>query len=170
MAITSYTWPGLDTTVMAISSAVLLFAQNPDQWELLRADPSLAPSAVREVLRVHTPVQYFTRQTAVPADVGGVTLPSGSRALMMYGCANRDECRFAQPDRFDIRRNPTEHLAFGRGGHRCVGANLAGMEVQAILLALASKVRRFVLNGEVDWLHNNVLHGPSRLPISLVAG
>jgi cytochrome P450 len=163
--IVTYTWPGIDTTVNAVASAVYLFATHPEQWQLVRNDPSLIPSAFAEVLRVHTPVHYFTRLTTTTVDVSDTTLPAGSRVLVMYGSANRDERHYPDPDRFDVTRNPIDQLAFGRGIHLCVGIHLARIEAHTLLGELARRVERFELVGEPEWLINNTLHGPSRLPV-----
>jgi cytochrome P450 len=164
----AYTWPGVDTTVHALSSAVLEFARHPDQWTLVRADRSLIPSAFNEVLRLHAPVQTFARVTTRAVTVGEVTLPPRQRVAVMFGSANRDERRYPDPDRFDVTRNPTDHLAFGRGVHRCVGINLARVEAHALLGALADRVARFELVGAAEWKLNNTLHGLARLPVALV--
>ena len=128
LSIISYTWPGIDTTVNAVGSAVYLFAEHPDQWDLLRRDRTLIPGAFNEVLRLHAPVHHFTRVATSDQDIGGVALPAGTRVLVMYGSANRDERHYPDPDRFDVTRNPIDQLAFGRGIHLCVGHNLAKME------------------------------------------
>ena len=167
-AVTAYTWPGVDTTVHALGSAVLCFAENPDQWDLLRADPSLVPSAFNEVLRLHTPVQTFTRRTTEPVDVEGVVLSAGQRVAVMFGSANRDERRYPDPDRFDVTRNPLDQLAFGRGIHLCVGIHLARAEAHSLFAALARRVRRFELVGEPVWKLNNTLHGLASLPVRAV--
>ena len=163
--IVAYTWPGIDTTVNALGSAVYLFAEHPDQWELLRSDPSLIPSAFAEVLRLHAPVHFFTRLTTEPVDIDGLEVPAGKRVLVMYGSANRDERHYADPDRFDVTRNPVDQLAFGRGIHLCVGINLAKLEAVAFLSALVRHVERFELAGQPEWLRNNTLHGLSALPV-----
>ena len=165
--IVAYTWPGIDTTVNALGSAVYLFAKHPDQWELVRSDPSLVPSAFAEVLRLHAPVHYFTRLTTEPVDIDGLEVPAGQRVLVMYGSANRDERHYPDPDRFDVTRNPVDQLAFGRGIHLCVGINLAKLEALAYLTALARHVERFALFGEPQWLRNNTLHGLSALPVTV---
>ena len=167
-AIVAYTWPGIDTTVNAIAAAVYLFARHPDQWDLVRGDPSLIPSAFAEVLRMHAPVHYFTRRTTEPVEVDGFVLPADARVLVMYGSANRDERHYPDPDRFDVTRNPSDQLAFGRGIHLCVGMNLAKIEAHTLLSALARHVERFELVGEPEWLLNNTLHGPARLPVSVI--
>ena len=167
LAVVNYTWPGLATTVDAVSSAVHLFARHPEQWDLVRRDPSLIPGAFHEVLRLHTPLHYFTRRTTAPVQVDGVEVPGGARVLLMYGCANRDERHYPRPDDFDVTRDPTDQLAFGRGVHRCVGMNLATLEAHALLTALAERVERFTLVGEPEWTRNNTLHGLRSATVSV---
>lgn len=164
----AYTWPGIDTTVHAVSSAVMELARHPDQWARLRREPELIPSAFNEVLRLHTPVQTFARVTARPAVVDGIGIPAGVRVAVMFASANRDERRYPDPDRFDVARNPTDHLAFGRGVHLCVGLNLARIEAHSLLAALARRVARFELAGEPVWKLNNTLHGLQSLPVRLI--
>jgi cytochrome P450 len=168
LSIISYTWPGVDTTVNAVASAVYLFAEHPDQWDLLRLDRTLIPSAFNEVLRLHPPVHHFTRVATSDQDIGGVALPAATRVLVMYGSANRDERHYPDPDRFDITRNPIDQLAFGRGIHLCVGHNLAKMEGHAIFAELAERVERFELTAEPEWMLNNTLHGLARLPVRAI--
>lgn len=163
--VAAYTWPGIDTTVNALGAAMYLFAAHPDQWEAVCADRSLIPSAFNEVLRMHAPVHYFTRVVTEDADVDGVVLPEGTRVLIMYGSANRDEREFPDPDRFDVTRHPVRQLAFGRGVHLCVGINLARLEAHALLDALADRVRGFTPAGEPRWMVNNTLHGLASLPV-----
>ena len=168
LSIISYTWPGVDTTVNAVGSAVYLFAEHPDQWDLLRRDRTLIPSAFNEVLRLHAPVHHFTRVATSDQDIDGVALPAGTRVLVMYGSANRDERQYPDPDRFDVTRNPIDQLAFGRGIHLCVGHNLAKMEGHAIFAELAERVERFELTAEPEWMLNNTLHGLARLPVRAI--
>jgi cytochrome P450 len=163
--IVSYTWPGIDTTVNALASAVLLFARHPDAWSELRADRSLIPSAFNEVLRLHSPVHFFTRSVNEPGKVGGVELTVGTKVLLMYGSANRDERRFEKPDTFDIHRAGRSHLAFGRGVHLCAGMHLARLEAHSLLDALADRVARFELTTEPTWTVNHTLHGLATLPV-----
>ena len=153
---TSYVWAGMDTTVDAIGSAIWLFACHPDQWALVRDDPSLIPSAFNEVLRIESPVQIFTRSVTRSIDIEHVTLPAGARVMVIFASANRDERRYPDPDRFDVRRNPTDHVAFGRGIHLCVGLNLARLEGHAVLHALARRVERFDVIEERRHLNNAV--------------
>jgi cytochrome P450 len=166
--IVSYTWPGIDTTVNALASAFLLFARHPLQWADLRADRSLLPSAFNEVLRLHSPVHYFTRSVNEAVTVAGVELAVGTKVLLMYGSANRDERRFEDPDTFDIRRAGRSHVAFGRGVHLCAGMHLARIEAHSLLDALADRVSRFELTAEPRWMTNSTLHGLAALPIRAV--
>ncbi|MEZ5376207.1 MAG: cytochrome P450 [Acidimicrobiales bacterium] len=159
-------WAGTDTTVNAISAALYLFGTHPDQWDRLRGDRSLMPSAIAEVLRIEPPVQRFTRVTTTDVEIGGATIPEGSRVVLLFGSANRDERRFGDPDRFDIERNPTDHLAFGRGIHRCVGAGLAQQEITAVLDQWIDRVERFEVS-EAAWRRNNGLHGLAHLRVTL---
>ena len=166
--IVSYTWPGIDTTVNGLASAILLFAEHPAAWEELRADRSLIPSAFNEVLRLHSPVHFFTRSVTEDVNVGGVELTVGTKVLLMYGSANRDERRFEDPSAFDIRRAGRSHLAFGRGVHLCAGMHLARLEAHSLLDALADRVARFELTAEPTWAVNATLHGPAALPVRTV--
>jgi len=93
-----YMGPSLDTTIFGISNAVWLFAKHPDQWDLVRDDPSLIPPAINEILRMEAPIQDFSRYVARDYDLDGVPLPEGSRAIVFYGAANRDPRQFPQPD------------------------------------------------------------------------
>lgn len=164
----SYVAAGLDTTIHAISSAIWLFARYPDQWDLVREDPDRAiPMALNEVLRIESPIPYFGRRVTRDHDLGDATLPEGAQVMLMYGSANRDERKYREPERFDVSRNPTDHLAFGHGIHRCAGQGLARMEFTAVMKHLARGVRRFEIEGEPERHLNNDLRGLSRLPVSV---
>ncbi len=154
----AYAWAGMDTTVNAVSAAVSLFADHPDQWDLLRSDRSLIPAAANEVLRIEPPVQRFTRYSTTDTELGGIVIPEGSRLAVLFGAANRDESHYPEPDRFDITRNPSDHLSFGRGVHRCVGAPLALQEMYSLFDAMADRIERFTML-ERTWRLNNALHG-----------
>jgi len=153
-----YMGPSLDTTIFAVSSAIWLFAQHPEQWDAVRADPSLISNAVNEVLRLESPIQGFSRVVTRDHVVDGVDIPAKSRVIVLYGSANRDERKWEDPDRFDVRRRASEHLAFGQGPHTCAGMPLARLEIKALLAALAKRVTRFEL-GETKRAINNVLRG-----------
>ncbi|WP_306320183.1 MULTISPECIES: cytochrome P450 [unclassified Streptomyces] len=141
-----YIVPSLDTTVTGLSTAVWLFARHPEQWDLVRADPSLVPRAFKEVLRYETPVRAFGRRVARDTTLAGVPLPAGAQVLVMFASANRDEAKWDRPDDFDVLRDPADHVGFGYGAHGCAGQGLARLETHAVLTALAERVARF----EVD--------------------
>ena len=165
----AYTWAGMDTTVNALAAAVWLFAEHPDQWDMIRADPSLIPSAFNEVLRIETAVQRFSRSTTTATEIGSTAVPAGARVALLFGSANRDDRHYPDADHFDVTRNPIDHLSFGRGIHHCVGSNLARMEGHALLAALARRVARFELL-DVSWRRNNATHGPAAVHVRAVPG
>jgi cytochrome P450 len=162
-----YMGPSLDTTIFAISNAVWLFAQHPDQWDLVREDPALIRGAINEVLRYESPIQgAFSRYVEHDVDMDGVLMPAGSRAIVFYGSANRDERKYADPDRFDVRRGANDQISFGAGPHACVGMHLARIEMRALFTALAGRVRRFEGVDQERALHN-VLRGFNRLQVKV---
>jgi cytochrome P450 len=162
-----YTGPALDTTIFAITSAIALFAQNPDQWTLLRNDPSLLRHAINEVLRLESPIQKFTRLSTRDYVLDGVEIPSGSRVLLLYGSANRDGRKYPEPERFDISRKPSDHVAFGVGEHACPGMHLARLEMASLLEQLIPRVERFELI-DAELAMNNTLRGLRRLDVRVV--
>jgi cytochrome P450 len=162
-----YMGPSLDTTIFGISSGVWLFAKHPEQWDLVRNDPSLMPAAINEMLRLEAPIQGFSRYVARDYGLDGVTLPEGSRAIIFYGAANRDPRQFPNPDRFDVRRdNARRHMAFGTGPRGCLGMNLAKLEMRSLFMALAQKVKRFHIETEERAL-NNILRGFNKLIVTV---
>ena len=129
-------------------------------------NPALIPAAINEVLRIESPIQIFSRYVTCDTDVDGVQIVQGSRVLIMYGSANRDERKWQDPERFDIQRKAAEQLAFGHGEHLCVGLPLARLELRALLTSLAKRVRRFEIL-EVQRCINNTLRGLDRLRVSV---
>jgi cytochrome P450 len=161
-----YMGPSLDTTIFATSSAIWLFAQHPEQWDLLRSDPSLISGAINEVVRLESPLQCFSRFTTQDYGFEGITIPGNSRTIVLWGSANRDERKWEDPDCFDIRRRNRDHLGFGHGVHTCVGMHLAKMEITALLKALIKRVRRFEL-GATRRVINNVMHGFDKVEVTV---
>ncbi|MFD5624921.1 cytochrome P450 [Streptomyces sp. NPDC127072] len=161
-----YVTPSLDTTILAITNTVALFAQNPDQWDLLRADRSLIPHAINESLRLETPAPQFSRVLTEDHDIGGVPLTAGSRVALLYASANRDERHYPNPARFDITRRPSDHLAFGRGEHVCVGMHLARLEMSALLEKLADRIAAFDILERRPMI-NNGLRGLDHLEVTI---
>ncbi len=160
----TYVTAGIDTTVHAIGHAIWLLAEYRDQWDALRADPSLVPGAFREVLRYESPIQVFGRTATVDWTVDDVTVPAGARLAVLLGCANRDERKWKDPDQFDIRRHNFDHLGFGYGLHACAGQALARIEGEAILRALINNVAH-IEAGQPVRHYNNVLRGLESLPV-----
>jgi cytochrome P450 len=163
-----YLVPSLDTTISGIASALALFASHPEQWDMLRAEPSLLPNVINEVLRHESPLRAFSRKSLQPTEIAGVGIPGGSRFLVLYASANRDELEWTEPDAFDIRRNATRHLGFGHGTHACAGQGLARLEMQAMLAALLQQVSRIELAGEPTWTINNIIRCYEHLPLRLI--
>lgn len=162
-----YVYPSLDTTIHAMSTGLLLFAQNPDQWAAVRADRSLLKSAVLEIVRLTTPIQYFTRMVTRDVELGGATLPAGSRVMVMFASANRDEREFPNPEVFDVRRNPAQMVGWGAGKHACLGRALARMEINILFDVLADHFERFV-PGSYRYGINNIIRGLEQLDLTLV--
>lgn len=162
-----YVFPSLDTTIHAITAGLLLFAQNPQEWQKIRADRKLLKSAVYEIMRLASPAQYFNRTVTRDVVLGGVAIPAGSRVLMMFGSANRDERVFPDPDRFDVERNPTNMVSWGGGKHACLGKALARMELTVLFDVLADHFERFEA-GEYTYEVNNNTRGLHSLELTLV--
>ena len=165
---TAYLVPSVDTTISAVGSAIWLFGRYPHQWDQVRANPSLIPNAFEEVLRLESPLQSFSRLATSDYDVEGISIPAGSRVVVLFASANRDERKWEQADTFDVTRNTSGHLGFGYGVHLCAGASLARLEGQAILGALARRVERFELVTSTRKL-NNVIRSLRTLAVTVHA-
>ena len=124
---------GVESTAGLIGTLFKLLAEHPDQRAILRERPELIPDAVEEAIRIATPLQLVGRTTSREVTLHGVTIPAGGRVVLVYGAANRDERRFADPDRFDVTRGKQRHLGFGEGMHGCIGAPLARLEAKIAL-------------------------------------
>jgi cytochrome P450 len=167
MLFIDYLAPSLDTTISAIGNAVWLFATHPDQWRLLRDQPERVKAAFNEVLRLESPIGCFTRVAKVAARVGEVDLPAGSRVLVSFASANRDERHWEEPGRFDIARDSAGQLAFGHGEHACVGMGLARLEGAAVLTALVQRVGTIALDGAPVRKRNNLIRSFASLPVTI---
>lgn len=160
---------GHETTVNLIGNAVLALLRHPEQFDRLRADPALAPSAVEEVLRYDAPVQMTSRVAREHSRVGDTDVHPGDTVLFLLGAANRDPEVYPEPGRFDIGRSPAvPHLSFSAGPHFCLGAGLARIEV-SIALELFSTllIRPRLRPGGLAYKRNLNLRGPERLLIDL---
>jgi cytochrome P450 len=167
MLFIDYLAPSLDTTISAIGNAVWLFATHPRQWQLLQEEPDHIKAAFNEVLRIESPISCFTRVARVATSVGGFEVPAGSRVLISFASANRDERRWDEPDRFEIMRESAGHLAFGHGEHACVGMGMARLEGAAVLAALVERVGTIELDGSPVRKRNNLIRSLSSLPVTV---
>ncbi len=159
---------GSDTTIYGIGSMIRAFAENPEQWRILREDRSLVRNAFEEVLRYESPSRFGGRATKDVTDLDGVTLPAGARIMVMFLAAGRDPRRWEDPDTFDIRRRVVGHINLGYGIHACAGQALARIEGQAILSALVDRVAAIEPAGEPERAVNFQAHGHEHIPVRLV--
>jgi len=155
-AIRDYINPSLDTTISATGELIYQLATNPDQWKVLKKNPTLIHKAINEAVRLSTPIRSFTRHASRDVEIEGVNIPMGSRVMMLFGSANRDEKAFPNPDMFDLRRNNSHHVGFGSGSHMCVGIYLAILEMEAILKAMIPRVSEIRV-GQTSVAMNNTI-------------
>jgi len=160
---------GHETTVNLIGNGMLALLQHPEQMSLLRENPDLIGQAVEEMSRYDSPVQIAARIMTEDAHLGETTIPAGSKVMVIYGAANRDPARYADPDRLDISRTGVKSLAFGGGPHFCIGAPLARLEVAMVFTALLERYRSIELaTDELSWRANFNLRGLSKLPLTML--
>ena len=160
---------GNETLRNGLPGGLIALLEHPDATAALRADPSLLPSAVDEMLRWWTPVMIFRRTAAVDADLAGTRIRAGDKVVVSFTSANRDERVFADADRFDLTRAPNPHLSFGHGPHFCLGAQLARAQMRALFGELLRRTRSIELDGEPALLRSNFQRGVKRLPIRWTA-
>ncbi|MGC5411025.1 cytochrome P450, partial [Streptomyces sp. DT225] len=151
------------------SNGVRALLAHPDQLAALRADLSLLDGAVEEMLRYDGPVETATLRFArEPVEVGSRTIGAGDAVLVSLAGSDRDPARYPEPERFDIRRDPRGHLAFGHGIHFCLGAPLARMEGRIAIRALLERCPGLAADPEAapfDWLPGTLIRGVRRLPV-----
>ncbi len=165
-----YVVAAFETTISAMAAGVQLFADNPTEWNKLRADPRLATAAANEIVRMETPLQNFARVTTQDAQMSdGSVIPAGTRVVVSYASANRDERQFEDADTFRIDRREKQNLGFGHGPHGCAGQNLARMELTAVFGALARRVSRLERTGEGERSLNNISRAFAHLPALAIA-
>jgi cytochrome P450 len=157
---------GHETTTNLIGNGLLALHRQPDQWERLKADPSLIPNAVEELLRFDSSVQLTGRVTNADVDVGGITVPAGQSVIMLLGAANRDPVQYPDPDRLDVTRPNVRPLSFGGGIHHCLGAQLARLEAELVFTALIERLPNIRLPEKDNpaWRFSFTLRGLSKLP------
>jgi cytochrome P450 len=156
---------GHDSTVNTIAHCVLTALRNPGTVELLRRRPELVPSAIEEVLRLESAVQFFPSRSALAdIEIGGTVIPKGSPVHLLYGAANRDPKRFPNPNTFDPERRDNEHFGWGSGIHTCFGGPLARLEVNVALDTFVRRVENPRLVADPpEYRRSNVFRGPRHL-------
>lgn len=152
----------------AMAAGVYALARHPDQWRALRADRSLLPGAVEEILRWTSPTPYNRRTATRDVDFLGARIAAGEKITFWWASGNRDDAAFGDPEVFDIRRSPNPHLAFGRGTHDCLGEHLGRLEIAELLTVLLDRVREIELTGPVTWAPSNKHTVTLTLPVRLV--
>jgi cytochrome P450 len=160
---------GSETTRNSIAAGLLAVLDQPGLWQSLASDRSLLPSAVEEMLRWASSTPYNRRTATRDVALGGHAIREGDKVTLWWASANRDEAVFDQPFRFDVRRNPNPHLAFGHGTHFCLGAALARLEMRLVFEVLLERVREVALAGPVEWTRSNKHTGLRHMPVTLVA-
>ena len=162
---------GNETTTNLIGNAILCFDEQPDVYAELRGNPALLPLAIEEVLRYRSPVQSMFRTVAKDTRLGGKDLRVGQAVLAYIGSANHDEAQFPNADRFEIRRQPNRHIAFGHGIHFCLGAPLARLESKIGLSAILERLPNLtrVLDVPLVPIESNVVYGVRNLPVRFSA-
>ncbi len=158
-----------DTTVMTMATAIRAFCLFPKQYQLLRADPSLAKAAFEESLRWDSPSRMAGRIAMRDVEIDGVVIPKGERCGLMFAAANRDPRKWPDPDKFDIKRDNRGHVGWGYGVHSCVGRVLANLEADALLGAVVRHIERFEAAGDAEPWMTTVGHGPAKLPVRFAA-
>jgi cytochrome P450 len=154
---------GIDTTWSGIGAALWHLARTPTDRDRLNAEPALMPTAIEEFLRAFSPVT-MAREVVKDTEIGGCPIKAGNMVLLSFPAANRDPAVFPDADKVIIDRTENRHSAFGLGIHRCVGSNLARLEMTVAVEEWLKRVPRFTLAGEVAWSEGTV-RGPRQLPI-----
>jgi cytochrome P450 len=161
---------GNETTRNATSGGMLGLINNPAERQKLIDDPSLLPLAVEEFVRYTSPVVHFERRVTKDTEIRGQKIAKGDTVVLWYPSANRDEDKFEDGEKFIIDRQPNDHIAFGKGEHFCLGANLARLEIRVLFEELMQRLPVMELNGPVDRLRSNFLNGIKRMPVTFEPG
>jgi hypothetical protein len=160
---------GVDTTITAIGHVLLCLAGDPTQFDALRADPKLASNAFEEAVRHGSPLHSLFRTITVDSSVGGVPVRRDMKIMVSIAAANRDPAHWQNPDTFDLGRRTYGHLGFGRGVHTCVGMNIARLEVECLLQAVAERVAAIEPAGEPRRGVNNTVAKYESIPVRVKA-
>ena len=163
---------GGDTTRNLVAGGMLALLEHPDELARLRADvDGILPTAREELLRFTSPVVYMRRTATEDTEVAGQPIRRGDKVVLYYGSANRDSSVFDAPDRLDVTRTPNHHVAFGAtGAHFCLGAQLARVEIDAMLREVLLRMPDLELSGTPEWLASNFISGPRAMPVRFTPG
>jgi cytochrome P450 len=156
---------GAETTRGSIAGGLLALMENPEELERLRNDPQLMKTAIEEMVRWTSPSVYKRRTTTRDAELRGRLIRPGQKVTVWEMSANRDEDAFENPFRFDVGRDPNNHVGFGLGTHFCLGANLARLEIRVMFEELLERYQRFEVTGPLAWTNNNRLLSLTQLPL-----
>ena len=160
---------GNETLRNGLPGGCIALLEDTESQDDLRADPALMPTAVEEMLRWWTPVMTFRRTATRDCELGGQRIGEGDKVVVSFTSANRDEAVFADPDRFDLRRHPNPHLAFGHGPHFCLGAHLARTQMRALFHEVLARTSSLRYAGQPSFLRSNFQRGVKRLPVTWTA-
>jgi cholest-4-en-3-one 26-monooxygenase len=158
---------GNETTRNALSGGIQALCEHPEQFERQRANPSLLPQAIEEILRWVSPVMQFRRTALRDTKIGDREIRKGDKVVMYYGAANRAPDVFEKPENFDISRRPNSHLAFGVGTHFCMGSHIAKLEMRVTFEEFLRRFPSVSLAGPPERLASNLISGIGRLPLKL---
>jgi cytochrome P450 family 142 subfamily A polypeptide 1 len=158
---------GDETTRHVTSGGMEQLLAHPGQQEQLLDDPALLPAAIEEMLRWVSPIKNMNRTVTRDIELAGQTLRSGEKVLLLYESANFDETQFDDPNRFDIRRAPNDHLAFGFGAHFCLGASLARLELQVMFERLLVRLPDLEVASDRPLRHS--INGIAAMPVRFTA-
>ncbi|HWP66087.1 MAG TPA: cytochrome P450 [Candidatus Limnocylindria bacterium] len=156
---------GNETTRTVTTNGMLALMEHPAQRRLLQEQPALVPSAVEEMIRFAPPVHHFRRTAVTDTEIRGVRIRENDKVVMWYPSANRDEEVFPNPDVFDVRRSPNEHLGFGIGEHYCLGANLARLELHVMIRELVRRLPDMELAAAPRRLRSNFINGVKEMRV-----
>ena len=159
---------GHETTSSLLGNGILQLLRHREAWDRIVAEPALVPGAVEEILRYDSSVISWRRKAKREMEIAGVKVPEGAQVLLLLGAANRDDEAFENPEQLDIERNNAgQHLSFGSGIHRCLGAALAQMEARLILEILSQRLpgMKLAAGQQFDYLPNICFHGPREVHV-----
>lgn len=157
---------GNETTRTVTTNGMLALLEHPEQMEAVRRDPALLPSAIEEILRFAPAVHCFRRQSTAATEIRGRRIEADQKIMLWYPSANRDEDVFPDPDRFDVRRSPNEHVAFGFGEHFCLGANLARLELYEVFRGLLGRLHDVELAAPPRRLRSTFINGVKEMRVT----